>query len=92
MKKAYVINYDLNNTKDYDTLFAEIHTLGGKRVLKSCWLIMSSFSAKAIRYRLLSLMDGDDGIFVVRAHGAAAWRKVECANKWLKENLQSQMA
>lgn len=49
MKKAYIVKYDLNNTKDYETLFAEIYTLGGKRVLKSCWLIMSSLSAKAIR-------------------------------------------
>ncbi len=55
MKKAYIVNYDLNNTKDYETLFAEIYTLGGKRVLKSCWLIMSSLSAKAIRTLLLNL-------------------------------------
>ena len=92
MRKAYIVNYDLNKTKDYESLFAEIRKLGGRRVLKSCWLVISSLSAKVLRDRLLSVMDGDDGIFVARAHGEAAWRNVECESNWLKENLESVMA
>jgi len=88
MKKCYIINYDLNKTKDYQSLYDAIKSYGTyARILKSCWAVVTTKSATEVRDHLLKVMDGDDGIFVVKSSGEAAWRNVECSNEWLKNNL-----
>lgn len=88
MANCYIINYDLNNSKDYESLFKAIKSYGTwAKILKSCWAVVTTKSAKQVRDHLLSVMDSDDGIFVVKSGIEAAWRNVECTNEWLKNNL-----
>jgi hypothetical protein len=88
MKKCYIINYDLNKAKDYEALFTAIKSYGTyAKILKSCWAVVTTKTATEVRDHLLSVMDADDGIFVVKSGREAAWRNVECSDQWLKDNL-----
>lgn len=85
---CYIINYDLRNQKDYDSLISAVKSYGTwAKILKSCWAIVTTKSAVEVRDHLLSYMDADDGVFVVKSGTEAAWRNVECSNDWLKEHL-----
>ena len=83
-----IINDDLNKFKDYESLFEAIKTYGtwGK-ILKSCWAVVTTKSAEQVRDHLLTVMDSDDGIFVVKSGKEAAWKNIECSSDWLKNNL-----
>jgi len=88
MANCYIINYDLNKSKDYESLFEAIKSYGTwAKILKSCWAVVSDRSAEEIRNHLQSVMDNDDGIFVVRSARYAAWENVECLDSWLENNL-----
>jgi hypothetical protein len=88
MANCYIINYDLNKTKDYESLFAAIKSYGTwAKILKSCWAVVSSKSAESIMKHLQTVMDSDDGIFVVKSDHNAAWENVECSDSWLQRNL-----
>ncbi len=85
---CYIINYDLNNSKDYTSVINVIKSYDTwAKILKSCWAIVTTKSAEQVRDHLLSYMDRDDGIFVVKSSGNAAWHNVECSHDWLKKNL-----
>ena len=85
---CYIINYDLNKSKDYESLFEAIKSYGTwAKILKSCWAIVTTKSAEQVRDHLLAVMDSDDGIFVVKSGKEAAWKNVECSGDWLKKNL-----
>lgn len=85
---CYIINYDLNNSKDYESLFKAIKSYGTwAKVLKSCWAIVTTKTAAEVKTHLLSVMDKDDGLFIVESCGVGAWRNVECSNDWLQKHL-----
>lgn len=85
---CFIINYDLNNSKDYTSLISAIKSYGTwAKILKSCWAVVTTKSAEQVRDHLLSYMDSDDGIFVIKSSEDAAWHKVECSSDWLKQNL-----
>ncbi|SIT02803.1 hypothetical protein SAMN05421786_104140 [Chryseobacterium ureilyticum] len=85
---CYIINYDLNNSKDYDSVFKAIKSYDKwAKVLKSCWAVVTTKTAVEVRDHLASVMDNDDGLFVVKSSGIGAWQHVECSNQWLKDNL-----
>ena len=86
--KTYIISYDLRKVRDYKDLHDAIKSYGTwAHVLKSLWVVHSNSSAKEIREKLLYYMDSDDGIFVVKSGGEAAWRNVISNNEWLKKYL-----
>jgi hypothetical protein len=85
---CYLISYDLRNTREYENLYKAIKSYGTwAHVLESSWAIVSSKSAKEIRDHLKTFIDDDDGLFVVKSGIEAAWQKVRCKDKWLKDNL-----
>ncbi|WP_262492250.1 CRISPR-associated endonuclease Cas2 [Macrococcoides canis] len=85
---SYIISYDLNNQKDYDSLITTIETYShAARINKSVWFIKSNDTAKEIRDSLGELIDKDDSLFVGKLTGTAAWRNVICSNKHLKDHL-----
>lgn len=85
---CYIVNYDLRKVKDYDSLIIAIKAYGiYAKILKSCWAIITSSTAEAVRDNLIRYMDSDDGIFVVKSGGEAAWRLVECSTDWLKKSI-----
>lgn len=85
---TYIINYDLRISRDYTSIIEAIKKYGTyARVLESTWVIKSTSSASQIRDYLIQFLDLDDGVFVAKLTGEAAWRKVLCTNEWLKNNL-----
>lgn len=85
---TYLISYDLRKKRDYGPLYDAIKSYGNwAHVLESTWAVKTTDSAKAVRDTLAAEMDGDDGLFVVKTDGEAAWRKVSCKSEWLKTNL-----
>jgi len=85
---CYIINYDLRKVKNYDDLINAIKSYDKwAKVLKSCWAVGTTKTAVEIRDHLQTHMDEDDGLFVVKSGAEAAWRRVECKNEWLKDNL-----
>ncbi len=85
---CYVISYDLRKQRNYEALFEAIKSYGTwAHVLESTWAIKTAKSAAEVRDHLAGHMDSDDGLFVVKSGGEAAWRDVNCKAEWLKENL-----
>ncbi len=73
MANCYIINYDLRKSRDYESLYDAIRSYGTyAKILESCWAVVSERSATEIRNHLQTVMDEDDGIFVVKSGGAAA--------------------
>lgn len=85
---CYIISYDLRKVKNYEELISAIKAYGtwGK-ILKSCWAVVTTQTSVTVRDNLLIHMDGDDGIFVIKSSGEAAWRTVECDGDWLQKHL-----
>lgn len=85
----YLISYDLNNAKNYETLKQRIEELfpQRRRVLYSEWLVESASSPIEIANSLLSVMDGDDGILVTELTKRTAWRSLQVSDeimwKWI---------
>lgn len=85
---AYIISYDLIKSKDYESLYSAIKSLGKwARVVESTWVVTSDKTCTEIRDYLLKYMDNDDRLFVTQSSSIAAWKNVRCSNEWLKENL-----
>lgn len=64
--KIFVVNYDLRNERDYNSLYNRLNDLGGKRVLESMWTLKldDKYTCKGICDDLRRYIDSDDGIFV----------------------------
>ena len=85
---CYIISYDLKKERDYQSLYDGIKSYGTwARITESTWAIVTDESAVQVRDRLLSLVDSDDRLFVVKSGTEAAWRNVICKSEWLKRNL-----
>lgn len=72
--KIFLVNYDLRNARNYNTLYERLENLGGIRVLESMWTLKLQDSVKCadLRDDLQKYMDNDDGIFVAELN-AYAW-------------------
>ncbi|MGB3252268.1 CRISPR-associated protein Cas2 [Buttiauxella gaviniae] len=88
---TYLISYDLIKNKDYSSLIEKIKSYGTwAKVLESTWIVSSNKSAIAVRDDILSVMDDDDRVFVIKTTNYAAWRHVQCSNDWLIEHLSDE--
>ena len=63
----YVVSYDLLKPgQDYSPLWAELRRLGGKRVLKSQWVMRrTNTSATGLRDHFRKFIDNNDRLLVV---------------------------
>ena len=85
---CYIISYDLRKNRDYNSLHKAIKSYSKwARITESTWAVVTNKSAVEIRDHLISVMDGDDRLFVVKSGVEAAWRNSRCGSEWLKENL-----
>lgn len=65
---VFVVSYDLRgDEKDYQSLYERLAEWRAVRVLESFWLIDWDTTATALRDDLAQFVDGDDGLFVIRA-------------------------
>jgi len=88
---CYLIHYRLrqeNNNPNYEKLEEAIKSYGTyAHILTSCWAIVTNETAEEIRDYLLPNIDDDDGLFVVRSGGEAAWSNLLCSDEWLEKHL-----
>ena len=85
---CYIISYDLRKDRDYESLYEAIKSYGTwAHITESTWAVVTSQTAVQVRDYLLSHMDQDDGLFVVKSGIEAAWKNVICRSQWLKDNL-----
>ena len=85
---CYIISYDLLKQKDYGKLYDAIKAYGTwAHIHESVWAVVTDDSAVTVRDTLLSHVDSDDRIFVVKSAGIAAWRGVLWSAQWLQDNL-----
>jgi CRISPR/Cas system-associated endoribonuclease Cas2 len=85
----YIVSYDLKKPGDeYEKLIKHIQTFDHwARIHKSVWFVETEKSAKELRDDLLSYIDSNDKIFVVKESGEAAWRGVIASTDYLMEHL-----
>lgn len=91
MNKCYIIIYDLMAPgKNYELLYNTIKSYGtwGK-ITESCWIIVTSLPATAIRDRLSLCIDRNDRLFVSRLAMPAAWRNTKADDVWVKRILET---
>lgn len=62
----YFVDYDLNGkNKNYQDLYDDLESMGGKRVLESLWALRrDNTTCKSLRERLKVHLDDDDGLMV----------------------------
>lgn len=91
----YLVQYDLNNKKDYASLIDEIkRSPGYARLLLSTWGVVTDETAEQLATRLHTKMDSDDHLLVVewtRNAGHFGWLSKQSWD-WIKEVTQYQRA
>lgn len=80
-KRLHAISYDLSKPgRNYDDLYRTIKSLGGWcHALESTWIASTTLTAKEVRDRLRSVIDGDDHLLVT-----------EMTGDWASYNLSSE--
>lgn len=85
---CYIITYDLRNGGNYTSLHEAIKKYGTwAKVTESTWAIVTRQTSEEIRNNLLSFMDGNDRLFVIKSGGEAAWKNAMCKNEWLQKHI-----
>lgn len=86
---AYLVTYDLRNPqRDYSKLYTRLNAWRALQVLESVHVINSDSSTSAsLRADLAGYVDSNDGLFVAKLTGEAAWQRVNCDNQALKNKL-----
>jgi len=87
---CYLITYDLNRgtTTDYEELYEAIKSYGTwARVTESTWLVVTDDRTTAVRDHLMSFMNDEDRLLVLKSGVDAAWHNVRCRNGWLRKWL-----
>lgn len=62
----YFVDYDLNGrNKNYQDLYDDLESMGGKRILESLWALRrDNTNCKSLRERLKAHLDDEDGLMV----------------------------
>lgn len=82
--------YDLRESgRNYTKLHEAIKSYGvwGK-LTESSWAIVTDSTATEIRNYLVSFMDSNDRLFVIKSGHNSAWRNVIASSEWLKKHLK----
>jgi hypothetical protein len=86
---AYVVCYDLRAPgRNYQALHDRLRQYPQwAKVTESNWIVVTTWSAVQIRDDLMSHIDPNDRIFVIKSGVEAAWLNSICENDWLRTNL-----
>ena len=86
----YIVSYDLRAPgRNYHSLHEMLKSAGAP-ILESVWLIQSDMGAAAIRDKLKSVTDQNDGIMVVELESRADWATYNVSSagaNWLKTKV-----
>jgi hypothetical protein len=84
------VSYDLRSPgRNYSQLYEALRSYHNWcHPLESLWVVVSPDNSKAVRDKLLSHLDRNDGLFVTTLTGEAAWYGLsDEVSRWLSENL-----
>lgn len=86
---CYIISYDLcNPDQKYDELYTLIKSFSKwGHLTQSTWAVVSDLDHVELRDRLMSVLDENDRLIVIKSGGHAAWHNLFANRMWLKENL-----
>tara|TARA_R110001592_G_scaffold3525_12_gene19917 strand:+ start:16472 stop:16747 length:276 start_codon:yes stop_codon:yes gene_type:complete len=88
---VFIISYDLNNQKDYQSLWEELRKLGCVRALESVWIGAIKGTPETIRNHFINrnFVDDDDSLIVVQtsADKIAFERPYQEALDWVDKRL-----
>lgn len=89
---SYLVSYDLRAPKrDYQPLHDYLGSLPyAVKPLESLWLVETQLTATELRDAIAKVVDGNDGIVVVRTRLPAAWRKLDVDGSELKGHFDSE--
>lgn len=81
----FAVSYQLNDKKDYPTLWEELDRLNGQKIMRSFYFVdVSVSSASDLRDHLEGFVDEDDMIAVVKLESRPACYKCRKGTKaWL---------
>lgn len=86
---CYIVIYDLTKpVRNYTGLYSALKSYEkwGK-ITESTWAIVTDSNAVDIRSYLLSFLDNDDRLMVIKSGQEAAWNNAKASNEWLQNNL-----
>jgi hypothetical protein len=87
-EKCYLISFEISNSQQEAAMMTALRAYEKwAKITTRTWAIVTTENAETIRNRLLSLVDTNDKIIVVKSGYEAAWWNSYCANEWLKSNL-----
>lgn len=86
---TYIISYDLKKpVQNYIELYGAIKSYGTwAQINESVWAVVTASSAVQIREKLLTYIDLDDRLFVIKSGREAAWLNSICKDEWLTSYL-----
>jgi len=87
---TYIVAYDLHkHGQDYAGIINKLKSYGTYwHCQGSVWLIVSSKSAEQVRDDLLTALDGNDKLVVIKLDREAAWKGYNKEiSDWLQKNL-----
>lgn len=85
----FVVSYDLNKTKDYKKLWAEMDRLGGHKPLESVYFVnVNSKDGAALVTHLRQFIDADDQIIAVKfSERPGTYRAKAGTKEWLDKHF-----
>lgn len=90
---AYLITYSLTKAEEhYDSFFDAIYDLSNnhhKQLFDGCMLVLSGFTATAIRKQLLPHLQPLDRLFITKVqYGEIAGQLPDKQKQWIKDNIK----
>lgn len=85
----FAVTYDLNKKKDYQKLWDEFDRLGGKKAVRSFYLVnVDTDNSKDVLNHLKDYIDDDDTLLVVKTDvdDIEAKRPLKGTFDWIKNN------
>lgn len=84
----FVINYDLRNKRDYQSLYDEMERLDAFAILESVFLAELENTADEVRDHFQNFIDDDDGLLVIEFDKKPAAFKCKPGTKnWIKDHF-----
>lgn len=87
---VFIVSYDLRQPgRNYQPLYDRLNGWGAVSGLESVWFINADTTAENLRNDLLTRLDQNDGLFVGKLSGEAAWHNLNNSNcgptliKWI---------
>lgn len=82
--------YDLRKPgSNYNKLYNAIKEYGvWAKITESSWAIVTESTATEIRDNLVSYLDNNDRLFVIKSGHNSAWRNVIASSEWFKKHLK----